>query len=97
MSRLTRFSMLMLCLMLLIPVMGVFAQDEGPAADLDAIKTYLLGKTAELKEATTSLQEASQAYYDLAEAAGFDYAALWENEAEAVSAALEDAKAAWIA
>jgi hypothetical protein len=96
-SRLNRLTLLMMCLTLLIPVMGVFAQDDAPAADLDAIKTYLLEKTADLKEATANLQAASQTYYDLAEAAGFDYAALWESEADAVSAALQDAKAAWIA
>lgn len=79
--------------LLLLAVMPAAAQE----ADLDAIKTYLLENVAELKTATAELQTAGQTYYDLAEAADFDYAALWETEANAVAEALQTAKDAWIA
>lgn len=69
------------------------AQDAS-TADLAAIKTYLLGKTVELTEATSELAAIASQYYDLTEAANFDYEALAENPeaAELLLAARE----AWI-
>jgi hypothetical protein len=64
--------------------------------DLGEIKTYLLGQTAALNEATGELQAASDRYYELASAANFDYAALWAGEQEAVVSAIEDGRAAWM-
>jgi hypothetical protein len=96
-SRFTRkLTLFVLVLAFLLPSVQLFAQD-APEADLDGIKTYLLEKADLLKESTAALQAASQAYYDLAEAAGFDYEALWANEAEAATEALLAAKEAWIA
>src|SRR5918993_751380 len=72
--------------------------EENPAgANLDGIKTYLLEKSSALTSNSKSLKEASDRYYGLAEAAGFDYAALWESNPAEVSAALTDAKSAWMA
>jgi hypothetical protein len=71
-------------------------EEHTTHADLSGIKTYLVGKTAELKASSASLKEASDTYYALAEAANFDYAALWESNSAEVSAALNDAKAAWM-
>ena len=79
---------------LLLTVNVAFAQD---GADLAAIKTYTLDKAADLKAAAEDLLAAAQAYYDLAAEADFDYESLWAAEAEAVSAALNAAKEAWIA
>lgn len=85
---------IVMCAALVLPGVSVFAQEAE--ADLTAIKDYLLEKTAELKTSTEALKEASQAYYDLAEAAGWDYEALLaSNEAEVIEA-LSAAKAAWI-
>jgi hypothetical protein len=71
--------------------------NEQPTTDLSGIKTYLLGKLSELAGSSASLKEASDKYYVLAEAANFDYAAMWESNSADVSAALNAAKAAWIA
>jgi hypothetical protein len=65
------------------------------ASDLSAIKTYLLGKTSALKTHTAALTAASNAYFDLAKGAQFDYAALWHNQRDAVVKTLTDARAAW--
>lgn len=65
--------------------------------NLDGIKTYLVEKGAELTTSTKSMKEAGNAYYELAKAANFDYAALWESNPAEVSAALNQAKEAWIA
>jgi len=65
--------------------------------DLSGIKTYLLDKSSELTNSLKSLKEASDKYYELAQWAGFDYAALWESNPVEVSAALNDAKSAWVA
>jgi hypothetical protein len=64
--------------------------------NLGAIKTYLLSKTAALKESTEALKTASNDYYDLAQAAKFDYAAMWKNKAKEISTALVAAKKSWI-
>lgn len=64
------------------------ATETAAAANLDAIKTYLLDHTQRLVTATEQLQTDAQAYYDLAEAADFDYAKLLEGDREAVQAAV---------
>ncbi len=66
-------------------------------ADLSAIKAYLLDKAGELKAATTRLQSASNSYYAMAEAAGFDYPAMWAGQPDEAQAVIEEARAAWIA
>jgi hypothetical protein len=71
--------------------------EQAPSTDLSGIKTYLLDKSSELTTGSKSLKEASDKYYALAEAAGFDYASLWESSSGEVSAALNDAKSAWMA
>ena len=67
------------------------------AADLTAIKEYLLTKAETLHSSSLALQTAANDYYQLAEAADFDYAALWQQNAEATAASLLTAKEAWIA
>jgi len=70
------------------------AAQNTEAADLSAIKAYLLGKTVDLTEATAELETIAARYYEIAEEAGFDYEALAENPeaAELLLAARE----AWI-
>ena len=55
------------------------AAENATAADLSGIKTYLLDKSSALTTSSKSLKQASDTYYTLAEAAGFDYAALWAS------------------
>jgi hypothetical protein len=71
-------------------------EENAPTTDLGGIKTYLLDKSSELTTNSKSLKEASDKYYALAKSAGFDYAALWESNPAEVSAALSDAKSAWM-
>jgi hypothetical protein len=72
---------------------------EAPAVetDLSGIKDYLTAKIVELEAAGADLQAAADAYYTLAEVAQFDYAALWANNSAEVSAALQQARSAWLA
>jgi hypothetical protein len=63
--------------------------------DLGGIKTYLTGKTAELTQYTEQLKSLGADYYDLAKAANFDYAALWQSQSAQVKQIIEDARAAW--
>lgn len=67
------------------------------SADLAAIKRYLLEQVAALQTNTAELKAAAGQYYSLAEAADFDYTALWANSGPEVSTALLQAKAAWLA
>ncbi|HJR81475.1 MAG TPA: imelysin family protein [Anaerolineales bacterium] len=71
-------------------------EEDMPLTDLSGIKTYLLDKASELTTSSKSLKESSDEYYRLAEASGFDYAAMWESNLGEVSAALNDAKLAWM-
>ena len=55
-------------------------------AELGAIKAYLLDHTERLKQSTAQLQTDAEAYYALAESAGFDYAKLLESKRPEVAA-----------
>jgi len=67
------------------------------AADLTAIKAYLLDQSAVLITATGAVKTASDSYYELAKAANFDYTALWADKPEEVRKAILDARTAWMA
>src|SRR3954452_526502 len=58
-------------------------------ADLGAIKAYLLEHTERLKQSTAQLQRDAEAYYALAESAGFDYAKLLDSKRPEVAAAVK--------
>ena len=74
------------------------AAGENPSrTDLSGIKTYLLDKSSQLTSSSNALKEAGDKYYTLAESAGFDYTAVWESNPAEVSAALTEAKSAWMA
>src|SRR5688500_18420790 len=72
------------------------AEESPSAIDLSGIKTYLLDKSSELTSSSKSLKEAGDKYYQLAEASGFDYSAMWESNPAEVSAALNDANSVWM-
>lgn len=98
----TKFFITMFILMLFVSACAPAAatpaeHTDHSQADLSGIKTYLLDKSSELTTSSKSLKEASDKYYELAKSSGFDYAALWAANPEEVSAALNDAKAAWMA
>ena len=50
-----------------------------------------------LKANTAQLKAAGNHYYDLAKAANFDYAALWQEQPDEVVKVIEEARAAWMA
>lgn len=85
---------LFICAVMFTPF-AVQAQGESKV-DLLGIKTYLLEKTALLTESAAKLQAASQDYYDLAKAAGFDYEALWAAKHAEVVEALDAARQSWV-
>jgi hypothetical protein len=99
----TKFVFVTMILVLLVSACAPAAaetaapQENASTTDLSGIKTYLLDKSAELTASSKSLQEAGDKYYQLAQASGFDYAAMWESNPAQVSAALNDAKSAWMA
>ncbi len=79
---------------LILPFSRVFGADDK--ADLDAVKTYLLGKANDLADGSKLLTESTDAYYELAKAAKFDYAQLWKDKQKEVAVAIEAAKKQWI-
>lgn len=73
------------------------SDSEANDAGLTATKSYLTDHSTELVSNTARIQAASDAYYDLAEAAGFDYEKMLQQNCEAVDSALSDAKDAFVA
>ena len=65
-------------------------------ADLAGVKDYLLEHTALLTGFTGEFAAAAQEYHDLAEAAGFDYEALWQDSAAEVGPLVDRMKELWI-
>ena len=90
----SRFTIALACLAL--AVAGCGGDDEpdtaatttptAAAADLGAIKAYLLEHTERLNTSVAQLQSDAQAYYDLAEAADFDYEKLLSEQRPEVAA-----------
>jgi hypothetical protein len=66
------------------------------AADLEAIKTYLLEHTERLNTSVGLLQRDAQEYYNLAEAAEFDYAKLLKEHRAEVQTAIKELQGAHI-
>ncbi|MBC8161720.1 MAG: EfeM/EfeO family lipoprotein [Roseiflexaceae bacterium] len=98
---LTLFSAVLLNACAAQPAAAPTAAPSVPAAsstttDLSSLKTYLLANIGELKTSSAQLVAASNQYYDLAKASGFDYDDLWSSEQQAVLNAVEVGRAAWM-
>ncbi len=66
-------------------------------ADLGAIKTYVESQSEALHTTIVQLQASSDEYYQMAQAAAFDYAQLWAEQPDAVLQALTGARTAFLA
>ncbi len=73
------------------------SSDSEGEAGLTATKSYLTEHSADLAAETAKIKTAASAYYDLAEAADFNYKKLLADQCEAVDSALTDAKDAFVA
>jgi hypothetical protein len=78
------------------PATEAAAPTETAAADLSGVKSYLSDHTSALTGASAEFLAAAQEYYDLAEAAGFDLTALWEQSGADVVPIVERLKETWI-
>ena len=67
------------------------------SVNLSGIKTYLIGKSGELKAASAALKVTTDLYYDLAKANNFDYAALFKANKDQAVKLVGDARAKWTA
>lgn len=65
-------------------------------ADLAGLKAYMVEQVALMKGGTTELLALAEDYYALAEAANFDYDALWAADSAGLTDWLERARAAWV-
>ena len=79
----------------LLPLTAFLLATSAAASDLGGTKTYLTARLGELKATTAKLVVASDAYYQLAKSANFDYARLWKTKPDQVKAAVSKARAAW--
>jgi hypothetical protein len=85
--------MCVLMLAALAPVGHLFAQE---ATDLSGVKNFLIDRATSLKEGADHLQQDADAYYALAQAAGFDYAVLWANSKDQVIATVQALQNDWM-
>ena len=75
------------------------AQSPGAAAemvDLGGIKNYLLEHTQLLTRFTSEFEADAERYYDLAEAAGFDYERLYVDNRDELTGLLGRMKSDWV-
>ncbi len=89
-------SLFLLLLVLMLPLGQVLGQEATAEPSLDAIKDYLTANGAEMQEHVNAIQADAQAYYEILDAAGFDYTAAWETNAEEISALLTSAREEFI-
>ena len=73
------------------------SDSEAGDTGLTATKSYLTDHSSELVSNTARIQAASDAYYDLAKSADFDYKRMLKKNCEAVDSSLTDAKDAFVA
>lgn len=73
----------------------IAATTAATSADLSSVKAYLTDNIAKLKTNSDQLAQASNAYYELAKSANFDYAALWKNNQQATVEAITKARDVW--
>jgi hypothetical protein len=85
-----------LAVLLVVAGVGSSVSAQTAEADLSGIKTYLLGKAESLVTGANALKEDADAYYELAKAANFDYAALWESKSAEVIEVVQSAKDNWM-
>lgn len=69
---------------------------EAQTADLSAMKDFLVAHSDDLVAQTAELKAVAEEYYDLAEAADFDYEAMLEENREEVAELMERGKDAYI-
>lgn len=79
------------------PVAPPTATAGSSTGNLAGIKTYLMGKLTDLKANSEKLNASATVFYDLAKAANFDYAALWNTKQAEVTKAINDSRTAWLA
>jgi hypothetical protein len=72
------------------------AKGAAQAADLEAIKTYLLDHTERLNTSVGLLQRDALEYYNLAQEVDFDYAKLLKSHREEVQTAIKELQGAHI-
>ena len=70
--------------------------DTAGAVSYPGITQHLRQQTADLTAFTASFKEEAEAYYDLAESAGFDAKKLMATDREAAASILADLKRLWI-
>ncbi|MCC6801273.1 MAG: EfeM/EfeO family lipoprotein [Anaerolineae bacterium] len=75
---------------LLLPLGQVFAQDD--ALGVDATKTYLIEHGGTMLEHVTQIQADAAAYFDILEAADFDYEAAWDANQADLTQLVSDAR-----
>jgi hypothetical protein len=72
------------------------AQTAVADANLESVKAYLIEHVGKSKAGTAEVLAQAERYYDLAEASGFDYQALWDAHGPEIATLLADARQTWV-
>jgi hypothetical protein len=89
-------NVLLLILAVFLLPFTAFAADETPEPSADATKSYLVEHGADMLEHITAIQKDAQAYFDLLQAAKFDYAAAWKANPKPLADYVQNARAEFI-
>jgi hypothetical protein len=79
--------------------LGAPALAQEPAtgdADLAAVKAYVVDEATQMRQGTSALKQTAEQYYTLAQAANFDYNALWTAHQADLIPLLQGAKDQWV-
>lgn len=85
-------------LMLAATIMPAVARAQTPVAseaDLAGLKDYLVEHVTAMHEGTSALVDQATRYYQQAEAADFDYAALWQAQSAELAPWLAETRRVW--
>lgn len=78
------------------PTIATTSDAASAEANLAAVRAYTQENAAQMKVGTAALAQTAQAYYDLIEAADFDYEAAWAANPEELTALTTAAKEQWL-
>src|SRR5215217_1736542 len=86
----------MLVSVVVSPVRAAQTDSTPEAVDLAAVKAYVVDQSSTMKEGSSALREVTETYFEIIEAANFDYAAAWEANSEQLTTLMADAKEHWL-
>ncbi|NOK58595.1 MAG: hypothetical protein GFH27_549279n401 [Chloroflexi bacterium AL-W] len=78
------------------PTEAVVEEEPPPAADLSAVKEYVVANAVAMKRASEAYAAAAQSYFEIVQDADFDYEAAWNDQQDVLGPLLIQSKQHWL-